>query len=272
VVKVLSLLEFKDAWKWKLREYKVVVGEEIAYLYNQEGKLLTATNFICKFDRLDMRKFWIQCIHKLTQLEPEIIKRKIDKKFEIKDRLVKIYSIAITNEDFFKKRFRWIRLRNQVSILLSPKSNDFPPGYYYAELKKARNMDFKFINTDPVDLLVDFFFSLECYIGKEESVHTLSQAWHDDFWLYGDRKYPETISKYNVEQTYEEYATLQMIQVFNDSQRTTFMEVLEFFRKVGENKSYIMEILLKDPHFKIDENEYVIYTPTKPQELRENVL
>ena len=262
LVRNLSHLEHKYAWKWQLREFNIIIGNKVMYLYNNENKLLTASPFTCQFDELNSRQFAIKAIQKLTTKSMEEVTNKYDKLYKVKEELWNIYRIPITDESFYKLRMRWIRLRKKVTFLASVIPN--PLGYYFAEIKSSfQKENYRFLNDNSFDLLLDLFFALECFIGREEIPFTFSQAWYEDYKGYSDRRYPEAVARYNVEQTFDNYIFDKIINIFPSKTKTSFLHIHRLFRQLGnENKYYVMNTLLNNDHFRKDENDYVIYTPT----------
>jgi len=263
----LSQIEHKKGWKWSTRDYRIEVGEKVAYLYNQEGKLLTACNYSCVLDDLNMFDFTANCIYILTQRDINKIKIEYQRKYRVKQELWKIYRIPVEISIPHRRISRWIRIRKEVNIKLTIKPNAL--GYYYAEITTVFPAPtIKLINNNIFELLYDLFFAIECYVGKENMPHTFSQSWYDDYDVYNDRHYPDSVARYNVEQAHYEYAFKELMKVFKDSTKTTFIHIIQLFRKLNkENKYYIMDTIINDPHFRIDENEYVIYEPTIGGEL-----
>lgn len=257
----MKYTEWKEAWRWDKRSYEVKLSDNVARLFNKEGKLLSLSPYILKQDQLNMKQFGIQCIHSLTNKPIEEIKPVYEELYATKQKLWEIYRIPVDLKD--EKKFRWIRVRKKATFEATPKPNKM--GFYYAEINSLINGNLKMINDDVLELLRDLFFVLECYIGHEEIPFTFSQAWYMDYKIYGDRRYSETIARYNVEQSYYNYIFERVADVFRKyrtEDKASFLHVMELMRKLAsENKYYIMNLILNDDHFEIEEDEYVIYYP-----------
>ncbi len=268
----LSFFEWKEGWRWQPRTFNVKIGEKVAYLYNQEGKLLTASPYTCKFDELNMTQFGINCIQKLTNLPLDKVTQTYTEKHKIKEELWNIYRVPIEDEQFKGIRHRWIQIRDSVTILATPRPNAL--GFYYAEIESRINKDrLKLINDNVFELFIDFFFTLECFIGREQLPLTFSQAWYHDYKIYGNRRYSESTARYNVRQAYDNYIFDKIVDTFKMQDKTTFIHIITLFKKLrGENKYYIMETLLNDPHFEINDNDYVVYYPIIFKKEGEDVL
>ncbi len=262
----LSILEYKKAWEWDLRRFTVRVRENTMLLYNENNNLITGDSYTCKFDEFNAKSFGIQCIHKLTKEEFKKVKELYERKYASRDKLWEFYRLPITNEKFYKKfNFSLIHLRKKAVFRASVTPNAL--GYYYAEIISSINKkQLRFINDNALDLLLDLFFCLECFIGREEIPFTFSQAWYNDFDAYGNRRYPESIAKYNVAQSYNNIILDRIIKAYNNTTKTSFIHAHDLLHRLGqENKYYILDCILNNKHFSIDENEYIIYTPTIPR-------
>lgn len=269
MVRILSHSEYKEAWRWETKNFTVKVGDSVAYLYNQRGELLQCSNFFCDFDKLDMSQFWVQCIYILTKIPVEQIRVAFEKRHKVKEKLWDLYSVPIDTKKYRRKRMQWVKIRNEAKFCISMKPNDYPPGYFYGEIYRAKGIhSTKLMSDNVLELLCDLFLTMECHIGKEEIPETMSACWFNEWDIYGDRRFREVVSRYNIEQSYIEYMIMKINEVFNNTTRATFIDALELFRRLNsENKYYIMEILLSDHHYSIDENGYIIYQPTKSLEL-----
>jgi hypothetical protein len=265
LVRILTPFEYKETWRWSIREYKVVVSDNSAYLYNQDEKLLTASPYICTFDELNMTEFQAQCIYNLTNLNFGAIKQKVDEKYNIKREIWKLYHVPIENPEFYKKHFNWISIRPKVKIQIAVQPNW--NGLYFAQIAGKKNLNF--LNNNPLDICLDFFTCLESYIGKEEIPYTLSQAWFTDWKIYGNRKFPHAVSRYNVEQSYNEYPFKELTKAFHFSERTVFMDAIKLFQRLRkENKYYLMQTILNDKHFEINEDGFIVYYPVRQMEMK----
>lgn len=262
MVRNLSHLEHRYAWKWQLRPFHIKVGNRVICLYNNERKLLTASPYTCQFDELNTKQFAIKAIQKLTNTSKDVVVEKYNHLYRVKEELWNIYRIPITDESFYKLRMRWIKIRKNISFFASVSPN--PLGYYFAEIKtQFQKEDYRLLNDNALDMLIDLFFVIECFIGREEVPFTFSQAWYEDYKQYSDRRYPEAVARYNVEQCFDNYILDKIIDVFPSKEKTSFLHIHKLFRQLNnENKYYVMNTLLNDAHFRKDENEYIIYTPT----------
>lgn len=259
---VLSQAEYSDMWRWYPNKYKIKVGNDVAYLYDSNDELITCREYKCGFDKLDMSEFWIRCIHELTNLEITKVRKLFMKRYKTKESLHDIYSVPVSNK-FYDRWFRVIKLRKEVNFILTLTPNNYPPGYYYAEFeRKGVLKDIKLINDNPIELLNDLFFCIECYIGKEVIPHTLSQSWYTDYNRLSDRRYRSTMARYNVQQAHDEYMRLKLEEVFNKTTKATHKEIFELLAQLqSENPYYIFDTIINDPHFSLEDNSFVIYTP-----------
>ena len=261
MVRNLTHYEWKYAWRWSPRDYKVQLGDNVAYLYNEDGKLISSYPYILKMDQLNMKVFALQAIQAMTRLPYEKVKEKYEKVYETKQKLWEIYRIPVD----VPKRLtsRWITVRKRAYFTATPQPNQL--GFYYAEIGTRFNNHLKFINDNVFELLCDLFFVLECYIGHEEIPFTFSQAWYMDYRVYGDRRFSESIARYNIKQSYMNYIIDRLADTLyrkKGEPKATYMHILDLIRKMGsENKYYIMDTILHDPHFELNEDDFVVYYP-----------
>jgi len=273
LTRLLTPFEYKEAWRWYVRKFKVTLTDTSAYLYNQDDKLLTASPYLLKFDNLDMTEFQVQCVNALTsplKISFSDIKREVAKRYKIKYELWKLYHVPIENPDFYKKFLQLIKTRSEVNLLISTQPNW--NGMFYAEITKAgwtvKKHPIQFLNNNPLELCLDLFTCVESYVGRDEMPYTLSQAWYIDYRIYGDRKFPNAIARHNVEQSYYEYPFKELRRIFRDSDRTVYKDALTVFQRLGkENKYYIMQTIISDKHFEINEDGFLVYYPTRQEAL-----
>jgi len=266
LVKILNPFEYKETWKWYPRKFSITVADSSIYLYNQDQKLITASPYLCKFDELDTTEFQCQCVYSLTNLNFDTIKREVKKRHAIKRAIWNLYHVPIENPDFYKKHFRWIKLRNTLKfeLALQPNWN----GIYFAQIFNKRK-SIQFLNNNPLELCLDIFICIESIIGKEEVPYTFSQAWYKDWKIYGHRKFPHAIARYNIEQSYCEYPFKELIRIFKNSDRTIFKDAIQVFQRLRkENKYYIMQTIINDKHFQINEDGFIIYYPVRQEEMK----
>jgi len=261
LARYLKHSEWKEAWKWSPRTFNVKLGDKIANLYNVDDKLLTSSPFTLRLDELNMKEFAVQSIHKLTNHPIKDIRKEYSKLYRTKEKLWEVYRIPV---ELPEKKFTWIRVRKKASFNATPRPNKL--GFYYAEINTPMNVKFRMLNDNVVNLLYDLFFVLECFIGHEEIPYTFSQGWYMDYKIYGDRRYSESIARYNVEQSYYNYIFERIKEVFMQTtkkkDKATFLHIIDLFRKLSdENKYYIMQTIIDDDHFEITEDEYVVYYP-----------
>jgi len=261
LVRNLTLLEWKYAWRWEPRTYTIKLGDKVAYLYNDDGKLLTSYPYVLKGDNLDMEEFAVHSIKRFTKLPLDMIREKYKPLYKSKKKLWEIFRVPID----VPKRFTssWIRVRKNITFKATPKPNQL--GFYYAEIDvKIGKENLMLINDNVLELLRDLFFLMECYIGHEELPYTFSQAWYMNYKIYGDRRYGDSVARYNIEQVYYNYIFDKIVEVFGQDKedaKASGIHIMELFRKLKENKYYMMELILNDPHFEITEDDFVCYYP-----------
>jgi hypothetical protein len=257
----LTRTEWKRASGFGLRKFVIKTGENTVYLYNQEGKLLSAAPFLCNINNINMKKFTLQAISALTKKKIESFKEVYEKLYKVKTVLWELYRIPISNKEFFDEYAKHFIVRRKTRFKMSVRPNSL--GLFFAEIQvPTGKTQMRFMNDNPLELLFHLFFTLECFIGKEELPYTLSQSWYRDYQIYADRSVLDATARHNVEQAYSNYIYEQILKTFRTTEKVTYLPMMEFLRKISdENKYYVMQTILEDPHFRIDENEFLIYTP-----------
>jgi len=238
--------EWKQVTEWQPYNFTIELGETAAYLYNENQELLAAGRFENTMKDFDMTPFVTSALQKLTKRD---LSEQYKAKRQIKAKLWDIYGVTIVESDP-------VANREKVKFRATPQPNKL--GLYYAQIKKKKQM--QFINDDVGELLVDLFFTLECYLGREEIPKTLSQYWFQDFMLYGNRRYPEATIRQQTEPKYFNYG-YETILGFLNEEKVSHVLLYDLLQSTKEDKYYIMDILLRDPHFEIDENGFVVYYP-----------
>ncbi len=241
----LTVSEYKKAANWEVSSFVVESGNDVLYLYNEDRRLLAAGSYMNTYNDFDITPFANTTLKLLTKRD---LAEKYKKKREIKKHLWQIYGVNIVEG-------KPVRVKKNCTIELARGPNKL--GFYYASIKNAKIF---FINDNVDELLIDLFFTLECYIGREDIPKTFSSYWFDDFRSYSNRRNPETSSRLFVESSYFNYGFDLLMKFFNE-EKISHKIAYDLFKRINDNKYYIMEVILKDDHFSIDENNFIVYYP-----------
>lgn len=250
-MKALAIKEFQQVVQLDILEFLVQLNDDCIYLYDQEGNLVSGSGYQRLMRDFDISDFVISTIYTLSG---EDISEQYKKKRKIKEKIWEVLGAYITD----KKQKKY---RKEINIRFTPNPNGL--GIYYAQIDKHK--DLTFMNDNKVELLIDLFFSLECYIAKEELPKTLSQYWCFDFNLYKNRSIPDISCRQRVEPNYHNHIYERVLLRFNKD-KISHVLVYDLLKRLGENKYYVMELILNDPHFDIDENNFAVYYPVADKE------
>lgn len=256
-MRMLTKDEWKQATSWHPYRFAVKLGDKTAFLYSLTkkksmwqkkvpGDVLSAGLFNSETQAFDMSHFIISTLLTLTKRD---LSKDYAVKRKVKEQLWSIYGVPfIDSEAIDYKRY--------VEFVATPKPNRL--GFYYAQI--ANNNKLRFMNDDVAELLLDVLFTIECYLGREELPKTFSQYWFQDFQLYGDRRYPDNISRNHTKPIYYNYGYEQIMHFFN-SEKISHTVLYDMLQEIKEDKYYIMEILLNDEHFVFTDEGLLVYYP-----------